>query len=104
MKMFMIYLCEGTKTLFRMGYAIMKKLHELIINVKEPPKMLETLKKHGPITINDSEYILKWAFKMALTRNNNSYSEQKAQTDMVGLKLDAKVIATPLHILDHDAL
>ncbi len=90
MKMFMIYLCEGTKTLFRMSYSIMKRLHETILSVKEAPKMLETLKRDGPGVISDSEYILKWGFKMALTRYNNTYSEQN-DAPTAGLKMEAKV-------------
>lgn len=91
MKIFMIYLCEGTKILFRMGYAIMKRLHEVILTVKDPKKMLEILKVRGPEVIDDSNYILDWAFKMKLTRYNNSYIEQKEQIPAEGSQLEGKV-------------
>jgi len=88
----MVYLCEGTKILFRMGYAIMKKLHERIILINEPAAMIPTLKKEGPAIINDSQYIINWGFKLALTRYNNTYAEQKQLPDLAGLKLDSKVL------------
>lgn len=55
----------------------MKKLHEVILKIEDPAQMIETLKKQGPIIINDSEYVISWGFKMKLTRNNNSYIFQK---------------------------
>jgi len=87
----MIYLCEGTKAMFRMGYAIMKKMHETILTVKEPAMMVDILKDAGPKVINDSLYIIKWGFKMGLTRYNNSYVDQKGTATVPGMKMDSKV-------------
>ena len=77
-KIFMLFLSEGTKILFRMCYSIMKKLHESILSIGDPALMIETLKKQAPNIINDSEYVISWGFKMKLTRYNNSYIFQKA--------------------------
>jgi len=96
----MLYLCEGTKILFRMGYSIMKKLHEVILTVEDPTKMLETLKAKGPEVINDSSYILNWGFKMRLTRYNNSYTQQKEQTPAEGSQLGSKVVKLYKHKMD----
>ena len=86
----MIYLCEGTKALFRMGYAVMKRLHETILTVKDPIKMIEILKKEGPGVISDSNYIIDWGFKMGLTRKNNAYADQKAPPSLTGMDIDKK--------------
>ncbi len=91
MKMFMVYLCEGTKTLFRMSYAVMKRLHETIMGVQDRDKVLEVLKREGPSVISDSHYIMRWGFRMALTRYNNSYVGQKPHIPSSGLKLEGKV-------------
>lgn len=95
MKMFMVYLCEGTKTLFRMSYAVMKRLHETIMGVQDRDKVLEVLKREGPSVISDSHYIMRWGFRMALTRYNNSYVGQKPHIPSSGLKLEGKVYIYP---------
>ena len=92
MKIFMIYLSEGTKILFRMGYSIMKKLHETILVVHDSGSIIEILKEKGPEVINDSKYIIDWGFKMKLTRNNNSYVQQREVKPVQGSALDSKVI------------
>ncbi len=83
-----------------MGYAIMKRLHETILTVKDPTKMIETLKTAGPSVISDSHYIINWGFKMALTRNNNSYTQQKALASVSGLQLDSKTLMMYKHKMD----
>ena len=95
----MMFLSEGTKILFRMGYAIMKKLHEDILTLQDPATVIPTLKSLGPKTIKDSDYIITWGFKMGLTRFNNTYIEQKRSLTQEQLALHAKVLFACVHSL-----
>lgn len=56
----------------------MKKLHPIIIKVEDGSKLIQTLKKESIEFIQESDYILEWGFKMALTRYNNTYIDQKS--------------------------
>jgi hypothetical protein len=73
----MLFLNEGTKILFRVGYAVMKRLHETIMTISDPTLMMKTCLAAGPHVINDSDWIIKMTFRLRLSKTNNTYTKQK---------------------------
>jgi hypothetical protein len=74
-RLFVFYMKEGVKALYRITYALLKTIKDDILLIKNANEVIKTVKEKSQ-QIKDLDSLFDLAFSLSLNRKNNRYSEQ----------------------------
>ena len=74
-RIFVLYMKEGVKALYRMTYSIIKMIKDDIFLIKNPDDVIETVKQKC-LVITNIDGLFDCAFSLNLSRYNNRFNEQ----------------------------